>query len=102
MGRYYWLIENFLFGFYCIYIIFINSLCLPLPDKNKHFVNLGLKIKKIRKENGLTQDELSRQMGVSKIHLCGMETGKRAVTLDVMEKVAAATGTRLVVVFDCD
>lgn len=49
------------------------------------------KLKEIRKEKGLTLEELSDKCGVSAGYLCHLENGSRAhPSIEVMERVSKA------------
>lgn len=42
----------------------------------------GQKLKQIRKARGLTQSELGKLIGVTKVSICGYETGNRTPSLE--------------------
>ena len=48
------------------------------------------KIKKFRKEKGLSQEALSEKLGVHKAHLSRLENGKYQPSLEVIKKLAKA------------
>lgn len=50
---------------------------------------IGLRIKKLRKENGLTQEQLAEKINVSTTHLYRMETGVSAGSMDLIVEIAA-------------
>lgn len=50
------------------------------------------RILELRRERGLSQEELGFQIGVSKMQISGMERGKRELTLTMMRKLADALG----------
>ena len=56
---------------------------------------VGLKIKKLRARNGLTQDELAERAGLNRTHLYRIETGKQSLTLRTMKIIADALGMRV-------
>ena len=43
---------------------------------------IGERLKKARKDKKLTQQELGDMLGVSKVSICGYETGTRVPTMD--------------------
>ena len=43
---------------------------------------IGYRIKEARKSKGLSQQQLGDMLGVSKVSVCGYETGTRIPTLD--------------------
>ena len=49
---------------------------------------LGNNIRKLRKSRDMTQEELASLLGISKIHLCSIETGKKDPSLRLLEKIA--------------
>ncbi|WP_281257413.1 helix-turn-helix domain-containing protein [Mongoliibacter ruber] len=54
---------------------------------NPHFQFFFLK-----KEKGLSQEELAERSGLNRPYISGIEQGKRNVSLEVMEKLAGALG----------
>ena len=58
------------------------------------------KLKKIRKEKGMTLEELSELCGVSAGYLCHLENGSRAhPSIEVMEKIANALNKTIFGIF---
>ena len=58
------------------------------------------KLKKIRKEKGMTLEELSELCGVSAGYLCHLENGSRAhPSIEVMEKIANALNKTIFEIF---
>ena len=55
---------------------------------------------KARSEAGLTQEELARRMGTTQSAIARMEGGKSRPSTTTLQKLAAATGTRLRVSFE--
>lgn len=51
-------------------------------------MNVGLTIKKLRKEKGLTQKELSEMTGLSQGYLCHIENNQREQSIKVLTKIA--------------
>lgn len=62
-------------------------------------MNLGETIKKERVSLGISQKDMADKIGVSAIHYCGIENGKRGTTIQVLEKVAEKLQKKLVVTF---
>ena len=52
----------------------------------------GLRLKTLRKEKGLSQEELAERSGLNRPYISGIEQGKRNVSLEVMEKLSEALG----------
>ena len=49
---------------------------------------LGKKIKRLRKEKGLTQEQLAEKIGVSRAYMGYVEQGRNTASLEVLEKVS--------------
>ena len=54
------------------------------------YVRVGKRIRSVRKECFLTQDELASQCGCTRNHLSAVETGECKPSLDLIVKIAAA------------
>jgi transcriptional regulator with XRE-family HTH domain len=53
-------------------------------------MNIGAKIKKLRKHRGWTQEQLAEECGLSKNAIWNYENGKRTPNIEMLNKVAAA------------
>lgn len=62
---------------------------MPVMDVRKI---VGLNIRKIRLEAGLSQEELAARMGVEQFYISGLEAGRRNATLVTLWKAAIALG----------
>ena len=51
-----------------------------------------LQIEKIRKERGLSQAELARQVGCSQAAICKLESGENNPSLETLVKLAQVLG----------
>jgi XRE family transcriptional regulator, regulator of sulfur utilization len=51
---------------------------------------LAKRLSEVRKDRGLTLDQLGELTGLSKAYLCEMEHGDKNPTLEVLAKVSAA------------
>ena len=61
---------------------------------------MGYKIKEIREEIVMTQDELSIKSGVSRTIINGLETGRTTTTTtDTLKKIAAALDKKVSEIF---
>jgi len=49
---------------------------------------LGKKIKKLRKENGLTQEQLAEQLRISTVYVGFLEAGKGSPSLKLLMKIS--------------
>lgn len=56
---------------------------------------LGLKIRRLREERSLSQEELAHRAAIHVTYLSGLENGKRNPSLMVLARVAAALDMRL-------
>src|ERR1700722_11990448 len=56
---------------------------------------LGERLRAAREARGLTLDQLSTSVGVSKAHLSRLESGDRQPSVGILVEVAAALGTRV-------
>ena len=60
------------------------------------------RLKKVREDMGLTQEELAKKSGVSRITIVGIETGRTQVTrTDTLAKIADAVGKTIPELFFC-
>ena len=59
-------------------------------EKSQLLVNLGLKIKEIRNQKNITQQELSDLVGVKREYITQIEAGDYNVTIDTLNKIANA------------
>ncbi len=53
---------------------------------------VGRNIRSARETAGLAQDVLAHEAGIHPTYLSGVETGKRNITLNVLERIASALG----------
>jgi transcriptional regulator with XRE-family HTH domain len=51
---------------------------------------IGLNLQKLRREKGLSQEELAFRSGIHQTYLSGVERGKRNPTVIVLQKIAVA------------
>ena len=59
------------------------------------FKEIGRKIQKAREENGMTQVDLSRTLGITQAALSNYELGKRRLYLHQIEQIALMLGKSL-------
>ena len=57
-------------------------------NANERDVLLARHIQKIRKEKGLTQEQLAEHLGISYTHMSYLELGYRIPNLHIMQKIA--------------
>jgi transcriptional regulator with XRE-family HTH domain len=53
---------------------------------------VGLNLQRLRREAGLSQEELAGRSGVHQTYLSGVERGVRNPTVTVLQKIAMALG----------
>jgi len=58
-------------------------------------VKLGLNLKRIRIEKGISQGDISRALKVARSFISDLENGKRNPTLSTIAKLAKAIGVSL-------
>lgn len=57
--------------------------------------NVGQRIRALREQNNLTQEQLALMTGVGRSYLAKVEAGSRNATVDFLEKIAVGLGTTL-------
>ena len=55
----------------------------------------GKRIQKLRKSQGLTQEQLAEELNISAVHMSKIESGKRSCSLDVLAEIAVFFGASL-------
>ena len=53
---------------------------------------IGKRIKDMRLEKGMSQQELGDMIGVTKVSICGYENGTRAPSLDILQGILDVFG----------
>ena len=56
----------------------------------KAVVQLGMRIRYLRKEKGWSQEDLALEADVNKNYICDLENGRRNPSLEILEKIAIA------------
>ena len=56
---------------------------------------VGQRIRKLRKEKNLSQQDLGYELGVTKVSVCGYENGTRTPSLDVLVNISEVLGVSL-------
>lgn len=62
-------------------------------------VQLGMRIRYLRKKKGMSQEDLALESGVNKNYLSDVERGSRNPTIVVIEKIATALEISLSTLF---
>lgn len=56
---------------------------------------LGKKVQKLRKEMGLSQEELAHQLGISRVYMGFIEQGRETPSLKLLMKMSRKFGVRV-------
>jgi len=56
---------------------------------------ISKRIKKLRGELGLTQEDLAEKVGVSRVYIGYVEQGRNTPSLEILEKIAKALKSKL-------
>ena len=62
--------------------------------------NVGQRVRALREESNLTQEQLALMTGVGRSYLAKVEAANRNATIDFMEKVALGLGVTLGQLFE--
>ncbi len=71
-----------------------------MTDKDLVTKKFGQRIKTLRKERGLTQEELAELSGLDRTYISGIERGLRNVALRNIEALAQALGVSISELFE--
>jgi transcriptional regulator with XRE-family HTH domain len=63
--------------------------------KKALFSLLGERIKKLRNDLNITQDVLSKKVGVSRVTISNIESGQHTIPVDILFKIAKALETEI-------
>ncbi|WP_461536016.1 helix-turn-helix domain-containing protein [Spongorhabdus nitratireducens] len=80
-----------------ISIFLFTGRMLALATVQKEF---GNRLREIRQEQCLTQEELAHRAGLNRTYIGDIERGEKNITLASMEKLAKALGIKLRDFFD--
>ena len=58
-------------------------------------MDVGTKIKNLRKNKGLTQEGFARETGISRSYLSDLENNRKSPTIETLEKIAKKMNTFL-------
>lgn len=64
-----------------------------MEEFDLNYSAIGQNIKRIRKQKGITQEQLADMTGISKVHISNMENANTKVSLASLVKIASALGT---------
>ncbi len=60
---------------------------------------VGLNLQRLRREKGLSQEELSHRADIHQTYLSGVENGKRNASVNVLERIAKGLGVDIEEIF---
>ncbi len=72
--------------------------CAPTKESRDIYYDAALtgkRIQKLRKSQGLTQEQLAEELNISAVHMSKIEIGKRSCSLDVLAEIAVFFGASL-------
>ena len=69
---------------------------------NNVTVNLGKRIKELRKENGISQEKLALLTGLDRTYITSVENGKRNISIINIERIVNSLNSNLPNFFDSD
>ena len=55
--------------------------------ESQHISNIGFKVRKERRSKGLSQSDLSKNLGISASYLNLIESGRRTITVPLLIKI---------------
>jgi transcriptional regulator with XRE-family HTH domain len=65
-----------------------------MAEKHKISDTFGTVLRAYRLEKGMTQEQLSEQLGIVRSYVCTLESGKRQPSLTMLFRLAAALGIK--------
>lgn len=61
--------------------------------------HFGLAVRKLRKNQGISQEELAERCGLHRTYISDVELGKRNVSLENIERIASSLNISLIDLF---
>lgn len=71
---------------------------VQFPDTDQSRKLVGIRIRQLREDAGLTQDQLAEKTGLLKQNISRIESGKYSTGQDILSKIATALGKKLDIV----
>ncbi len=65
-------------------------------------INIGKRIIELRKEKFLSQEKLAYLAEIDRTYMTGIETGKRKISVIILDKIVKALGTDLSIFFNAE
>lgn len=62
-------------------------------------LHIALRMKKIREDKNMTQNQLAQKMGVNQSYIVGLESGKRHPNITTLSKFCQAVGGQLEIIY---
>lgn len=79
-----------------MHLLHTNPPTVAISDDDRAFLlQLGARIARLRKEQGITQVQLAEQLGVSQQTVTAYESGKRRVPISHLPRLAALLGVSI-------
>ena len=75
----------------------VGKLLCVLPDKLSERERIGRRIRQLREERGMLGKELAELVGIDPANLSRLEKGKYSVGLDILCRIAAALGKKVMI-----
>lgn len=63
---------------------------MPNLDESRLYASLGHRIRALRKQSGLSQDDLASRLGLLRTSITNIESGRQKLTLASLYKLSAA------------
>ncbi len=63
------------------------------------YKSLGMRIKYLRVEKGLSQEDLALEANINRNYMCDIEAGRRNPTLMILKKICKGLGVSLSTLF---
>ncbi len=80
---------------YCNLTLFLVTFCVMDKKFTKQDSKLGKRIQKIRKDKGLTQEQVAEKIGKSRQMITFIETGREIPNVKMLQKIARALGVKV-------
>lgn len=61
---------------------------------------IGMRITLLRRQQMISQEEFARRAGITRSYMSHIENGRRAVSVDIVERVAKVLGVSLSKLFE--
>ena len=84
-------------------MVLFDAICYALADKNREETTmeqketLGKRIARLRKEKGLTQEQLAEKIGTKKSFISRVEKGRTDIQLSTLVKLFSGLGRQVYV-----